>query len=124
MHTEKSHPTLAPGKIAYLQIPSRNIEESARFYQSVFHWRIRKHDDGFFAFDDSVNEVSGTWIFRDKPIMDAGILIYILVENVSSTMTAILAHGGSVIQSAGEGARQITAKFQDPSGNTLGIFQQ
>ena len=54
-------PTLGNGKICYLEIPSRDIEESAAFYHSVFQWQIRTRGNGTVAFDDGVGQVSGTW---------------------------------------------------------------
>src|ERR1700694_3613864 len=43
-------PTLANGKVAYLEIPARDIERSAAFYAKVFGWKIKKRGDGSTAF--------------------------------------------------------------------------
>ena len=51
-------PTLANGKICYIELPARDIAGSAEFYQRVFGWHVRQRGDGSTAFDDSVNEVS------------------------------------------------------------------
>jgi len=53
-------PTYRTGKICYIEIPSTDISQSAEFYRQVFGWHIRRRVDGSTAFDDSVNEVSGT----------------------------------------------------------------
>ena len=55
------HSTFGNGKICYLELPSKDIEEFARFYEAVFDWHIRRRSDGYLAFDDIVHEVSGTW---------------------------------------------------------------
>src|SRR6185369_7181581 len=55
-------PTLGNGKICYVELPATNIAESAEFYKKVFGWNIRKRGNGSTAFDDSVGEVSGSWI--------------------------------------------------------------
>jgi hypothetical protein len=39
-------PTLANGKICYLEIPSTNIAASADFYKRLFGWNIRQRGDG------------------------------------------------------------------------------
>lgn len=62
----KQHPTFANGKIGYIEIPTNNIAESASFYNKVFGWNIRTRSDGSVAFDDTVNEVSGTWGIKQK----------------------------------------------------------
>jgi hypothetical protein len=36
--------------------------------------------DGSLAFDDTVNEVSGTWVLNRKPHTESGLLIYIMVD--------------------------------------------
>jgi uncharacterized protein len=55
-------PTTGNGKICYLEIPAVDIDQSSRFYQTVFGWQIRRRGDGNLAFDDGVGEVSGTWV--------------------------------------------------------------
>jgi predicted enzyme related to lactoylglutathione lyase len=39
-------PTLANGKICYIEMPATDIARSAEFYKSVFGWNIRKRGDG------------------------------------------------------------------------------
>lgn len=51
-------PTFANGKICYLEIPAVDVEASARFYEAVFGWQLRRRDDGSVAFDDGVTEVA------------------------------------------------------------------
>jgi len=55
-------PTLKDGKICYVEFPAVDANRSADFYAKVFGWGIRKRGDGKSAFDDSVGEVSGTWV--------------------------------------------------------------
>ena len=80
--------------------------------------------DGHTAFDDGVGEVSGEWVEGRKPANDPGLLVYIWVENVAATLEAILAHGGEVVQQVGGDAPEITARFRDPGGNVIGIYQE
>ncbi len=110
------------GKICYLEIPSRDIGESSRFYQQVFGWHIRERDDGSTAFDDTVGQVSGTWLLGRPPSRDLGLMVHIMVASVASTSEAIVAAGGEIVQSFHD--QEIYAFFRDPSGNMLGIYQQ
>jgi len=58
-------PTLADGKICYIEFPTTYIARLAHFYRQVFAWNIRKRGDGSTAFDDTAGgEVSGTWVPR------------------------------------------------------------
>ena len=119
-----NHPTLGNGKISYIEIPAIDISRSVSFYKEVFGWHIRKRGDGSTAFDDGVNEVSGTWVPGRPPSQTPGLLIYIMVDSVAATVDAIIAHGGKIVQPIGADAPEITARFSDPAGNVIGIFQQ
>jgi hypothetical protein len=117
-------PTLGHGKICYLQIPAMDIAGSAKFYERVFGWNVRQRGDGHTAFDDGVGEVSGEWVLGRRPASEPGLLVYIWVESVSATLDAILANGGEIAQPIGGDAPEITARFRDPAGNVIGIYQE
>jgi predicted enzyme related to lactoylglutathione lyase len=117
-------PTLANGKICYIQIPATDIALSSRFYGQVFGWHIRQHADGRTAFDDATGEVSGAWVLGRPPASEPGLLVYIMVDSVATTLEAIVANGGEIVQSIGADAPEITARFRDPAGNVIGIYQE
>lgn|SRR5690242_13020019 len=117
-------PTLNNGKICYIELPALDIQRSASFYQTIFRWNIRKRGDGSTAFDDGVGEVSGTWKLGRPPATVPGLLIYIMVDSVEATVDAIRAQGGEIVQPIGVDAPEITARFRDPGGNILGLYQQ
>ena len=116
-------PALANGKICYVEFPAVDVRRSAEFYKKVFGWGVRQRGDGSIAFDDGVGEVSGTWVLGRPPATSPGLLIYIMVDSVAATIDAVLAHGGEVVQPIGLDAPEITARFRDPAGNVLGLFQ-
>ena len=117
-------PTIGNGKICYVEIPTTNIEKSAAFYQRVFGWNVRKRGDGITAFDDGVGEVSGAWIVGRPPSVTPGLMLYIMVNNAEETVNAIVANGGEIVQAIGGDAPEITARFRDPGGNVIGIYQE
>ena len=117
-------PTLANGKICYLEIPAIDVLRSVEFYQAVFGWKIRRRGDGSTAFDDAVGEVSGTWVTGRPPSTEPGLLLYIMVDSVAATISAVLAHGGELVQPIGMDAPEVTARFRDPAGNVIGLYQQ
>ena len=117
-------PTIGNGKICYVEIPATDIAVSANFYKQVFGWNIRTRGDGATAFDDSVGEVSGAWVLNRKPSGEPGLLIYIMVDNVAATIDAVVANGGTIVQPVGADAPEVTARFKDPAGNVLGLYQE
>ena len=120
----KEGPTVRNGKICYIEMPANDIDRSASFYKTVFGWNTRKRGDGAIAFDDAVNEVSGTWVLNRKPMTEVGLLFYIMVDSVEQTIDMILANGGKLIQPIGMDAPEITARFSDPAGNVIGLYQE
>lgn len=119
-----SHPTLRNGKICYIEMPALDIETSSRFYKTVFGWQTRTRGDGSIAFDDSVGEVSGTWVKGRKPMTEVGLLFYIMVDDVAATIDSVVSNGGRLVQPIGADAPEITARFSDPAGNIIGLYQQ
>jgi predicted enzyme related to lactoylglutathione lyase len=117
-------PTIANGKICYVEIPTTDVERSAAFYRDVFGWNIRQRGDGATAFDDTVGEVSGSWVTGRPPSTDPGLLLYIMVDSVAATVDDVVAHGGELVQPIGADAPEITARFRDPGGNVVGLYQE
>jgi predicted enzyme related to lactoylglutathione lyase len=117
-------PTLSNGKICYVEMPASDITRSADFYRKVFGWTIRQRGDGSTAFDDGVGAVSGTWVRGRSPTSDPGLLVYIMVDSVAATLDTIVANDGQVVQPIGADAPEITARFRDPAGNVIGLYQQ
>ena len=118
-------PTTANGKICYIEMPAIDIARSAEFYEKVFGWKIRTRGDGHTAFDDTVGEVSGSFVTGRPPSSGKpGLLVYVMVDSVAATLDAIVARGGTIVQPIGMDAPEITARFSDPAGNVIGLYQQ
>jgi predicted enzyme related to lactoylglutathione lyase len=80
--------------------------------------------DGRTAFDDATGEVSGAFVAGRKAWSDPGILFYIMVEDAEAAVRAVANHGGVIVQEIGVDAPEITARFRDPGGNVIGIYQE
>ena len=117
-------PTVENGKICYIEFPARDIAQSSAFYRAVFGWNVRTRGDGHLAFDDTAGAVSGTWTVGRAPASEPGLLVYVMVDSVAATLDAIVANGGAIVQPIGADAPEITARFRDPGGNVVGLYQQ
>jgi uncharacterized protein len=117
-------PTFANGKICYIEIPATDIARSAEFYGQVFGWPTRQRGDGRTAFDDGVGQVSGAWVLGRPAASIPGLLLYVMVDSVAATVDLIVANGGEIVQAVGADAPEITARFRDPAGNLIGLYQQ
>jgi uncharacterized protein len=116
--------TTTHGKICYVEIPALDIRRSAEFYERVFGWKTRRRGDGAIAFDDTVGGVSGTWVLGRPAAAAPGFMIYVMVDSVAATLDDAIAHGGELVQPIGADAPEITARFRDPAGNVVGLYQQ
>jgi uncharacterized protein YndB with AHSA1/START domain/predicted enzyme related to lactoylglutathione lyase len=119
----KSVPTLANGKICYVELPTLDVNRSTDFCKAVFGWRVRTRDDGSIAFNDSAGEVSGSWVTGRKPATDPGVMVYMMVDSIAAECETIIANGGKIVQATGGDAPETTARFTDPAGNVLGLCQ-
>ena len=117
-------PDYANGKICYVELPAIDIDASAGFYKAVFAWDIRNRGDGSTAFNDSVGQVSGTWTTARKAAVETGILIYMMCDDIEASIEAVIANGGEIAQPVGADAPELTARFRDPAGNILGLYQE
>src|ERR1051326_6901803 len=117
-------PTHADGKICYIEMPANDVKQSATFYQQVFGWNIRQRGDGATAFDDTTGQVSGAWVLNRKPMTEIGLLFYIMVDDIETSVKAVIENGGAIVQPVGMDAPEITARFTDPGGNIIGLYQE
>ena len=118
------HPTASNGKVCYIEIPALDIGRSASFYKEVFGWQTRQRNDRSIAFDDAAGAVSGTWVLARPPATSPGLLIYIMVDSIAATVDAVIANGGKIVQPLGMDAPELTARFSDPAGNVIGLYQE
>jgi len=94
----------------------------------LVRWKYQRYMQDYLAcvqgVDDGVGQVSGTWKPDRKPFNEIGILIYIMVDDMEQTIRKLTSQGGELVQPVGADFPEITARFLDPSGNLLGLFQE
>ena len=47
-----------------------------------------------------------------------------MVDSVEDSVQKVIANGGELVQPIGADAPEITARFRDPGGNVIGLYQQ
>jgi uncharacterized protein len=111
------------GKICYIEMPATDIQRSSDFYSTVFGWSIRRRGNGSVAFDDTTGAVSGSFVLG-RPPQAPGFVVYVMCDSVAATLDAVVANGGTIVQPIGGDAPEITARFRDPGGNIVGLYQE
>lgn len=111
------------GKICYIEMPATDPARSAEFYLQVFGWTVRRRGDGAIAFDDTTGQVSGAFVTA-RPPQSPGFMVYIMVDNAVAAVQKLEAAGAEIVQPIGGDPGEITARFRDPGGNIVGIYQE
>jgi uncharacterized protein len=118
-------PLVPRAEIRYLQIPAADVSASDSFYEFALGWTSRTRSDGSKAFDDTTAQVSGEWVLDRQPAGDAGVLVFIRVDDVDASLEKIVEAGGEIVlPRTHEGEGLAYATFRDPAGNVLGVFQE
>lgn len=47
-----------------------------------------------------------------------------MVDSVAATVESVVTNGGISVQPLGADAPEITARFSDPAGNVIGLYQE
>lgn len=116
----------------WIEIRTSDIKITARFYESVFGWRITEKqaagDTPVWLFDTGAEprmenlRRGGFW---SRPSgQPLGIVVYIVVEDIEATLEKIVAAGGKVVDGKIPQGSAYMAMFSDPSGNTLGLWEE
>ncbi|HTJ29083.1 MAG TPA: VOC family protein [Acidobacteriaceae bacterium] len=121
---ESMHNVSKHGKICYIELPCSDLAQSAAFYTAVFGWSMRTRGDGAAAFDDANGQVSGSFAMNRQAALDPGFLIYIMVDDIRHTITAIEAFDCKIVRPLGFHPTELIAHFHDPAGNLLGLYQE
>lgn len=116
---------MAHGKICYLELPASDVERSTTFYSGLFGWTMRTRGDGAVAFDDAGGYVSGAFVTKRPAYTgEPGLLVYVMVDSVEAAVTRVKELGGEIVQPLGVDAPELTARFRDPGGNIIGLYEE
>lgn len=116
------NPAAVHGKVCYIQMPAKDIQASAAFYTSVFGWTSRYHSDGTLAFDDATGQVSGMWQTDLIAADDPGMIISIMVRDLTTSMAEVISAGGTIETVSEPDDSETFATFRDPAGNLLCLY--
>ena len=68
--------------------------------------------------------MSGAWVTGRPATTEIGLLIYIMVDSVAATLDAVISNGGKVVQTICLDAPELIARFSEPAGNVIGLYQE
>jgi predicted enzyme related to lactoylglutathione lyase len=120
-----SHPA-QHHKIGYIEFTSTSIEQTKRFYSSVFSWSFQDWGPDYVSFDAASAGANGGFAkcTREQEPGATAPLIVLYSADLKATEDAIVAAGGSIVVPTFEfpGGRRF--HFSDGAGNVLGVWSE
>lgn len=113
------------GRIIHVELTSADPERAAEFYRAAFGWEsaASPYVDGYLlAATGAGDGIDGAIMSREHQAQVA--IVWLQVDDLETTRTAVVAAGGSVVGEAQEIPGQgRVAYVRDPEGVLLGLRQ-
>jgi predicted enzyme related to lactoylglutathione lyase len=110
--------------LVHWEIPSTDVQRSARFYADLFGWQMQSWSDDYMLF--SVEAGTGGGISKVDQVGAPAISVYIGVDDIPAMLAHVEALGGKIVRPKIEigGNMGFMAFFTDPCGCELGLWSQ
>jgi predicted enzyme related to lactoylglutathione lyase len=120
------------GRIVHFELPYDDADRARAFYREVFDWNVTPMPELSYTIvstgpsgDQGPTEpgyINGGMAERGGPITAP--VVTVDVDDISSALASVTAHGGSTVQDRMEvGEMGWAAYFRDPEGNVVGLWQ-
>ena len=119
------------GRLAYIQIPALDVNESAAFYKDMFGWKIRggpstelrAGSPAHLSFTDATGDIIGAFVTDAMISTEPGVVFYVYVHGIDATLEKMVGAGSKVVQPPFLEGDVWVATLIDPAGNVIGIWQ-
>ena len=112
----------------WFEIPVKDLERAARFYERVFDVKLTFETMGdlrmaFFPFEQEARGAPGALIkAASYEPSHAGTVIYFSVDDIDETLRRVAEYGGAVLlPKTPIGPYGVIAHYEDPEGNRLAL---
>ena len=109
--------------VVHVEISTRNAEESSKFYQQLFGWKITSVPEMNYTTWDAPEGPGGGFSPVGEDTKSGDVLVYIDSDDIEADLKKIKSLGGTVVAPK----REIPtigwfAVFRDPTGNMLALY--
>ena len=112
------------GDITHIDIPVSDLDRAAEFYSGLFGWQIFA-PPGFedYPMWQAPNKISGGGLApRDESFTQPR--SYVEVDSIDETLAKVTESGGTVVMEKSPiSETSWYAFFNDPDGNTIGLYE-
>jgi uncharacterized protein len=113
-----------PNTIDYIEMPSRNLAETKRFFSGLLGWSFQDYGPDYAAFDDG--RMAGGFFTSEKTagVNSGGVLIVFYHPDLAKILAEVKELGGEVVREIFEfpGGRRF--HFREPGGGEFAIWSE
>jgi len=108
--------------IDYVEFTVHDLAKAKRFYAAAFGWTFNDYGPEYAGICGDDREVGG--LHQTTPLRQGGPLVVLYSADLDSSLSAVRAAGGTVLEEpfSFPGGRRF--HFADPSGNELAVWAQ
>ncbi|WP_379865975.1 VOC family protein [Marinobacter sp. M5B] len=112
------------GKINYVELPSRDLDVTKRFFASAFGWSFVDYGPEYVAIENA--GLDGGFFKSDKvaTTSNGSALVVLYSTNLEATLEKVTSSGGAIVQDifSFPGGRRF--HFSDPNGNEYAVWSE
>ena len=115
----------------WMEIRTKDIARTAKFFEDLFGWKVARQltaeGTDYWIFDtggEARAENLSRGAFWRRPGGDAGVVMYVLVEDIDAALRTVVTLGGKVVAGKQSMGPRLYAFFADPDGTVWGLWQE
>lgn len=109
--------------LKHVEIAGVDGEQLEAFYSELFDWKIKRRDEGGFAYGEVYNHEKPSVGFRHEPEGKAELVIYVEVDDLETSVKTAQSLGAKVRIPPMQYGQLSFALIEDPEGNAVGLTQ-
>ncbi|WP_396587359.1 VOC family protein [Bermanella sp. R86510] len=114
----------ATGKINYIEMPSRDLDATKKFFSDAFGWSFIDHGDEYMAIENA--GIDGGF-FKSENVattQNGSVLVVLYSNNLEASLKNVMQAGGNIVQDifSFPGGRRF--HFSDPNGNEYAVWSE
>jgi predicted enzyme related to lactoylglutathione lyase len=115
---------MADSLIAHVEIPTTNLDKSKVFYNKVLGWDFKPFGNGYLLFNNHKGTMVGLRKV-DEVSKGESTVFHVSMPDIDSILKKAKENGGAVKRNKTViPAMGWYALFNDPDGNTIGLYQK
>lgn len=111
-------------KLVYWEILTTDLQAAADFFAALFGWRMERSTDDYVMFHVEGGMGGGIQLVDEPPGL--GLMTYVQVEDIPTTLARVRALGGTVLRERTDIGRGdgFTGNFEAPGGcRSVGLYE-